>query len=123
MTSGVSVGTACVEEGNPRDASVVNVVGAFFAVGLMRCLYFTRSTVPYGPGSFWRHLGIYAWRRESLDRYVNLKRSPLEIRENLEQLRALEAGMRIDAAVVDDACPSIDMPADLDHVRSVVGAA
>ena len=67
----------------------------------LRALYFTRATAPYGEGPLYHHIGLYAFRRAALERFVALPPSPLEKREKLEQLRALEAGMRIDVAIVD----------------------
>ena len=83
-------------------------------------MYFSRLPVPSGPGPRWHHLGIYAWRRHALDRFVALPPSPLERRESLEQLRALEAGMRIGCARVAAAPFGIDTPADLARVRRVL---
>jgi len=90
--------------------------------GVLRCLYFTRATAPWGDGPLWQHIGIYAFRRAALDRYVALAPSPLEVREKLEQLRALEAGMRIDAAIVETAPQAVDTPADLKRVRAAMEA-
>ena len=82
-----------------------------------RALYFSRAAVPSGEGPLYHHGGIYAFRRAALDRFVSLPPSRLERRENLEQLRALEAGMRIDAALVDSIPPGVDTPADLERMR------
>jgi 3-deoxy-manno-octulosonate cytidylyltransferase (CMP-KDO synthetase) len=84
-----------------------------------RALYFTRSTL-WGDGPVWRHLGIYGYRREALDRFCAAPPSPLERREKLEQLRALEMGLQIWAAVVDEAPISVDTPADLEAARAAV---
>ena len=81
---------------------------------MLRALYFTRATAPWGDGPLYHHIGLYAYRRAALDRYVALPPSPLEQREKLEQLRALEAGMRIDVAIVDAVPLGVDTPADLD---------
>lgn len=81
------------------------------------CLYFSRSLVPSGGEAHYRHIGVYAYRRKALEAYVRMPVSPLEDAEQLEQLRALEAGMRIDAAVVYEVPPSVDTPEDLAHVR------
>jgi 3-deoxy-manno-octulosonate cytidylyltransferase (CMP-KDO synthetase) len=78
-----------------------------------QALYFSRATVPYGDGPLYHHMGIYAYRPAALDRFVTLPQGVLERRERLEQLRALEAGMRIDAAVVDSVPPEINAPEDL----------
>ncbi len=83
-----------------------------------RALYFSRAAVPAGPGPLWHHVGLYAWRRRSLARFVNLPPSPLEQRERLEQLRALESGMRIDVAFVDTPPVGVDTPADLERARA-----
>jgi prephenate dehydratase len=86
----------------------------------LRALYFTRATAPSGDGPLYHHIGIYAYRRDSLQRFVTLPSGVLEKREKLEQLRALEAGMRIDVAVVDEAPLGVDTPADLDRARSIL---
>lgn len=83
-----------------------------------RALYFTRATAPAGEGPLWHHIGIYAYRREALERFVRLPPSPLERRENLEQLRALEAGMTIGVARVDAVPYGVDTPADLARARA-----
>lgn len=83
-----------------------------------RALYFSRATVPAGPGPHYHHIGIYAFRRAALARFVALPESPLEARERLEQLRALEAGMRIDVAIVDTVPDGVDTPADLARARA-----
>lgn len=100
--------------------SVVKMVGSEVAPGRFRCLYFTRATAPTGEGPLWHHIGLYAWRRTALARFVALPPSPLELREKLEQLRALEAGMRIDAMVVDDVPLGVDTPADLARARALL---
>ena len=85
-----------------------------------RALYFSRRPVPSGEGPLWHHIGIYAYRRAALQRFVALKPSPLEQREKLEQLRALENGMTIAAAVVDTLPLGVDTPADLARIRAVM---
>ena len=80
-------------------------------------LYFSRAAIPFGEGPLWHHIGLYAFRRAALGRFVRLPESPLERREKLEQLRALEAGMRIGVAKVDHAPFGVDTQADLDRVR------
>ena len=79
-----------------------------------------RATAPTGPGPLWHHIGLYAYRRTALERFVDLPPSPLEIRERLEQLRALEAGMIIAAAEVDDVPLGVDGPDDLDRARALL---
>jgi 3-deoxy-manno-octulosonate cytidylyltransferase (CMP-KDO synthetase) len=84
----------------------------------LRALYFTRATAPSGDGPLLHHIGIYAYRRSALERFVTLPPSPLEKRERLEQLRALEAGMRIDITIVDTVPLGVDTPADLERARA-----
>jgi 3-deoxy-manno-octulosonate cytidylyltransferase (CMP-KDO synthetase) len=86
----------------------------------LRALYFTRATAPWGEGPLLHHIGLYAYRRRALARFVALPPSPLERREKLEQLRALEAGMRIDAVIVDDVPLGVDTPADLERARAII---
>ena len=83
-----------------------------------RALYFTRSTL-YGDAPIWRHIGVYGYRREALNRFCAAPPSPLERREKLEQLRALEMGMQIWARVIDAAPLSVDNPADLEAARAM----
>ena len=104
------------------DSNVVKAVGAEVAPGRLRALYFTRARAPWGEGELLHHIGLYAYRREALARFVNLPASPLERRERLEQLRALEAGMRIDIAVVDVAPLGVDTPEDLSRARIILSA-
>jgi 3-deoxy-manno-octulosonate cytidylyltransferase (CMP-KDO synthetase) len=104
-----------------RTASqVVKMVGTETAPGQFRCLYFTRATAPWGEGPLWHHIGLYAWRRTALTCFVALPPSPLERREKLEQLRALEAGMRIAAVAVDAVPLGVDTPEDLDRAREMM---
>ncbi len=118
----VDIGTLAAVIAEPSDCiepSVVKVVGTPAGQpDVMRALYFTRSPAPYGPGPLYHHIGIYAYRRAALARFVALPPSPLELREKLEQLRALEAGMRIDVRRVDTVPMSVDTPADLEKVRA-----
>ncbi len=101
-------------------SSVVKMVGTTIAPGHFRCLYFTRATAPWGEGPLWHHIGLYAWRRTALSRFVTLLPSPLELREKLEQLRALEAGMRVDAVAVADVPFGVDTPQDLVRAREML---
>jgi 3-deoxy-manno-octulosonate cytidylyltransferase (CMP-KDO synthetase) len=110
-----------VDDEERSDPNVVKVVGSQVSPGRLRALYFTRATAPYGPGPLWHHIGIYGWRREALARFVSLPPSPLERRERLEQLRALEAGMRIDVGIVDTVPAGVDTPADLERARRLLG--
>jgi 3-deoxy-manno-octulosonate cytidylyltransferase (CMP-KDO synthetase) len=85
--------------------------------GRLRALYFTRATAPHGDGPLYHHIGLYAYRRSALERFVRLPASTLEQREKLEQLRALEAGMRIDVAIVDSVPLGVDTADDLEAAR------
>jgi 3-deoxy-manno-octulosonate cytidylyltransferase (CMP-KDO synthetase) len=102
------------------DPNVVKVVGTDIAPGLLRALYFTRASAPWGEGALLHHIGLYAYRRAALARFVALPPSPLERRERLEQLRALEAGMRIDVAIVATSPLGVDTPADLERARRIL---
>jgi 3-deoxy-manno-octulosonate cytidylyltransferase (CMP-KDO synthetase) len=103
------------------DANVVKVVGSPVAPNRLRALYFTRATAPAGEGPLYHHIGLYAYRRAALARFVALPPSALERREKLEQLRALETGMRIDVAIVDTEPLGVDTPADLEAARAMLG--
>ncbi|MBC6981678.1 3-deoxy-manno-octulosonate cytidylyltransferase [Caulobacter sp. 17J80-11] len=115
------VATVVAPESSPADRVNADVVKAVLALpeGARqgRALYFTRSTL-YGDAPIWRHIGIYGYRREALIRFTELPPSPLERREKLEQLRGLEAGMQLWAAVLDEAPISVDTPADLEAARA-----
>lgn len=100
--------------------NVVKLVGAAVGENRMRALYFTRATAPHGPGPLYHHIGLYAWRRSALARFVGLPPSVLEQRERLEQLRALEAGMRCDAMVVDTVPLGVDTAEDLERAREML---
>jgi len=103
------------------DPNVVKVVGSTVAPGRLRALYFTRADAPAGAGVSYHHIGIYAYRRAALARFVALAPSPLEQRERLEQLRALEAGMRIDVTIVDAVPLGVDTEDDLARARALIG--
>lgn len=109
--------TPIIQEHETRDPNVVKLVGSARGERHLRALYFTRATAPYGDGPLYHHIGLYVYRRAALARFVALPPSPLERRESLEQLRALEAGMRIDAAIVDGVPLGVDTPAQLDEAR------
>ncbi len=101
------------------EPSVVKLIGTpSGSAEILRALYFTRAPGPFGPGPLYQHIGLYAYRRAALARFVALPPSPLELREKLEQLRALEAGMRIDVKVVGSVPMSVDTPDDLAKVRA-----
>jgi len=115
-----------IRDAADRTAShVVKVVGTPVrgVPGRLRALYFTRASAPHGEGPLYHHIGIYAYRRLALERFVALAPSHLELREKLEQLRALEDGMRIDVALVDTVPLGVDTPADLERARRELGAA
>jgi 3-deoxy-manno-octulosonate cytidylyltransferase (CMP-KDO synthetase) len=103
--------------------SVVKAVGSPIGPRRLRALYFTRATAPTGDGPRYHHIGLYAYRRAALERFVALPPSPLEQREKLEQLRALEAGMRIDVMIVDTVPRGVDTPADLETARQMLAKA
>jgi 3-deoxy-manno-octulosonate cytidylyltransferase (CMP-KDO synthetase) len=103
--------------------SVVKAVGSPIGERRMRALYFTRATAPYGDGPRYHHIGLYAYRRAALERFVRLPPSSLERQEKLEQLRALEAGMRIDVTIVDIVPRGVDTPADLETARQILSKA
>jgi 3-deoxy-manno-octulosonate cytidylyltransferase (CMP-KDO synthetase) len=120
----VDIGTIAAEITNEEDRgnpNVVKVVGSQIAPGRLRALYFTRSAAPSGDGPLYHHIGLYAYRRDALARFVQLLPSPLEQREKLEQLRALENGMRIDVAIVDSVPLGVDTPDDLEVARKILG--
>ena len=120
----VDIGTIAAEITNKEDRgnpNVVKVVGSQIAPGRLRALYFTRSAAPSGDGPLYHHIGLYAYRRDALARFVKLPPSLLEQREKLEQLRALENGMRIDVAIVDSVPLGVDTPDDLDAARKLLG--
>ncbi len=122
--SSVDIGTLAVRiaDAEERDRSqvtkaVIGIAEDAPAGTIARALYFSRQPVPWGDGAHYHHIGIYAYRRAALVRFVSLEPSPLERREKLEQLRALEAGMRIDVALVDTVPIGVDTPADLERAR------
>ncbi len=120
----VDIGTLAAEIGRAderTDPNVVKVVGTPVTGRRLRALYFTRATAPAGDGPLYHHIGLYAYRRAALARFVGLPPSPLEQREKLEQLRALEAGMRIDVTIVDSVPLGVDTPADLERAREMLG--
>jgi 3-deoxy-manno-octulosonate cytidylyltransferase (CMP-KDO synthetase) len=106
-----------IREDERTNPNVVKMIGTELAPGRFRALYFTRATAPTGDGPLWHHIGVYAYRRRALQRFVSLPASPLEVRERLEQLRAVEAGMRIDAVVVDDVPFGVDTHEQLEEAR------
>ena len=107
-------------EEEATNPNVVKAVGSPVSAGRLRALYFTRATAPWGDGPRYHHIGLYAYRRAALQRFVELPPSPLEKQEKLEQLRALEAGMRIDVTIVDTVPRGVDTPADLETARQIL---
>ncbi|WP_026479249.1 3-deoxy-manno-octulosonate cytidylyltransferase [Ahrensia sp. 13_GOM-1096m] len=115
-TLGVEI-TDSDEKTNPN---VVKIIGSPIGENLLRALYFSRATAPYGEGPLYHHIGLYAYRRAALERFVSLKPSTLEKRESLEQLRALEDGMTIHAAIIDTVPLGVDTPPDLEKARGIL---
>ncbi len=128
----VAIGTIAAEIADPAERADPNVVKAAVAFGarqsagwpVARALYFSRAPVPWDQGDaglpLYHHIGLYAFRRDALARFVALPPSPLERREKLEQLRALEAGLRIDVARVDTSPLTVDTPSDLERARALL---
>ena len=116
-----TLATEIVHDDERTNPNVVKLVGTFVTERILRALYFTRATAPWGDGPLYHHIGLYAWRRDALERFVKLPASALEKREKLEQLRGLEAGMRCDAALVDTVPLGVDTPADLERARALLG--
>ena len=108
------------DEHEKTNPNVVKIVGSPLSATRLKALYFTRATAPYGNGPLYHHIGLYAYRRPALEKFVSLGPSVLEKRESLEQLRALEAGMRIDAEIVDSVPLGVDTPADLEKARAIL---
>lgn len=119
----VDIATLAAEITRPEERTnenVVKVVGTALSRSRLRALYFTRATAPWGEGPLYHHIGLYAYRRSALERFVALGPSPLEQRERLEQLRALEAGMRIDVEIVETVPLGVDTPHDLERARAIL---
>jgi 3-deoxy-manno-octulosonate cytidylyltransferase (CMP-KDO synthetase) len=122
----VDIGTLAVKIARAEerdDPNVVKVVAGFGITGIARALYFSRAAVPGGAGPHYHHIGLYAYRRAALERFVKLPQGELERREKLEQLRALENGMRIDVVLVDTLPLGVDTPAELERARALLGGA
>jgi 3-deoxy-manno-octulosonate cytidylyltransferase (CMP-KDO synthetase) len=122
----VDIATLAAEihtEEESTNPNVVKMVGSTVSGRRLRALYFTRATAPWGDGPRYHHIGLYAYRRAALERFVKLPPSPLELQEKLEQLRALEAGMRIDVTIVDTVPRGVDTPADLETARRILAKA
>lgn len=121
----VDIATLAFEITRPEERThpdIVKAVGSELSPQRLRALYFTRATAPHGDGPLLHHVGLYAYRREALARFIALPPSPLERREKLEQLRALEAGMRIDISIVEDEPFGVDNPESLERARALLSA-
>lgn len=115
-----TLGVMISEEEEKTNPNVVKIVGSPIGDKRLRALYFTRATAPWGAGPLYHHIGIYAYRRTALERFVSLGPSVLERRERLEQLRALEAGMTIDVGLVDAVPVGVDTQQDLERARALI---
>ncbi len=119
-----TIAAEIVRDEERTNPNVVKVVGSPLSRGgILNALYFTRATAPYGAGPLYHHIGLYAYRRAALERFVGLRPSPLEMREKLEQLRALEDGMRIHVGLVDTVPIGVDTAADLARAREILETA
>lgn len=120
----IDIGTLVVPIIDDVEANTASFVKAAcaFAPGrdVAQALYFSRAPIPWGDGPRWHHVGIYAFRRPALSRFMALPESPLEQREKLEQLRALEAGMRIACARIAHGLFGVDTPDDLERARQLL---
>lgn len=115
-----TLGVEITDDAEKTNPNVVKIVGSPIGSNLLRALYFTRATAPYGDGPLYHHIGLYGYRRSTLERFVSLPPSTLEKRESLEQLRALEAGMTIHAAIIDTVPLGVDTPDNLERARAVL---
>ncbi|MGI6854000.1 3-deoxy-manno-octulosonate cytidylyltransferase [Mesorhizobium sp. 1B3] len=115
-----TLGVEILREEERTNPNVVKIVGSPVSDSRLHALYFTRATAPWGEGPLYHHIGLYAYRRAALERFVSLEPSVLEKRESLEQLRALEAGMRIDAEIVRSMPLGVDTPDDLERAREIL---
>ncbi|HAA92674.1 MAG TPA: 3-deoxy-manno-octulosonate cytidylyltransferase [Rhodospirillaceae bacterium] len=116
-----TIGAVITRDAERDDPNVVKAVASIASGDTIgRCLYFTRASAPSGDGPLIHHIGLYAYRRAALDQFVSLEPGILEQREKLEQLRALEAGMRIDIALVDTVPLGVDTPADLERAKAML---
>lgn len=119
----ISTLTTVIDNDEDRvNPNIVKLIGSPLSETRLRALYFSRATAPYGNGPLYHHIGLYSYRRRALDRFVSLPPSVLERREALEQLRALEDGMRIDAEIVDTVPLGVDTPADLAKATAILTA-
>ncbi len=119
----VDIATLAAEIKEPAEKTnpnVVKVVGSPISSSRLRALYFTRATAPFGEGPLYHHIGLYAYRRSALERFVALQPSPLERREKLEQLRALENGIEIAVVRVNYEAIGVDVPRDVARVEQLL---
>lgn len=115
-----TLGVEITREEEKTNPNVVKIVASPVSATRLRALYFTRATAPWGDGPLYHHIGLYAYRRAALEKFVSLEPSVLEQRERLEQLRALEAGMRIEAEIVNSVPLGVDTPEDLERARAML---
>jgi len=115
-----TLGVEIVRDEEKTNPNVVKIVGSPLSPTRLRALYFTRATAPWGEGPLYHHIGLYAYRRAALQHFVSLAPSALERRERLEQLRALETGIRIDAEIVQSVPLGVDTPDDLERARAIL---
>jgi 3-deoxy-manno-octulosonate cytidylyltransferase (CMP-KDO synthetase) len=109
-----------IQEDEITNPNVVKAIGTPVGAKRLRALYFTRATAPHGEGPLYHHIGLYAYKRSALQKFVSLPPGTLEQREKLEQLRALENGMRIDIELVNTIPHGVDTQADLDKARRLL---
>lgn len=121
----LDMATLVTESTDPKEFTNPNIVKAILTsphlnTGVRHALYFTRAAAPYGADNFWHHIGIYGFRKKALETFVSLPPSPLEMREKLEQLRALEHGMRIGVGITTSMPLGVDTPEDLVTIRHLI---
>ncbi|MFV0432176.1 MAG: 3-deoxy-manno-octulosonate cytidylyltransferase [Alphaproteobacteria bacterium] len=122
-SSGAEIATPVAEIHSQEEVhsdAVVKVAVSINEQKMGRALYFSRATIPWGDGVLYHHIGLYAYKRDALEKFVSLKPSPLEQREKLEQLRALENGMTITAVLANEAPLGVDRVEDLEHVKRII---
>lgn len=117
-----TLGIEIHDDSEKTDPNVVKIIGSPLSETRLKALYFTRATAPSGEGPLFHHIGLYAYRRAALQKFVSLPPSPLEIRERLEQLRAIEAGMRIDVELVGAVPFGVDTADQLERARTLLKA-
>ena len=115
-----TLATEITSDAEKVSPNVVKAIGTPISENRLRALYFTRATAPTGDGPLYHHIGLYAYRRSALEKFVSLAPSPLEQREKLEQLRALENTMRIDIELVRSVPLGVDTPEDLETARQML---